>query len=63
MHKRIKIFWKSFIEDYISELKFTRQWEHIKPNVKVRDLVIEIDPNLLQGSWKLTVIQKVSFER
>ena len=59
VHKLVKIFWKAFLEDYVSELKIARKWKSIKNNVAVGDLVLEVDPNAPQGTWKLAVVRQV----
>ena len=59
VHQLVKIFWKTFLEDYISELKVARKWKTIKPNVEIGDLVIEVDPNAPQGTWKIAVVRQI----
>ena len=59
VHQLVKIFWKAFLEDYVSELKAARKWKTIKTNVDIGDLVIEVDPNSPQGTWKLAVVRQV----
>jgi hypothetical protein len=48
-----------FFSDYIPELKRMRKWKVIKPNVEVGELVLELDPNVPKGMWKLAVIDEV----
>ena len=59
VHKLVKIFWKAFLEDYVSELKIARKWKLVRNNVEVGDLVLEVDPNAPQGTWKLAVVRQV----
>ena len=59
VHKLVKIFWEAFLADYVSELKQARRWKSIKSNVNVGDLVLEVDPNAPQGTWKIAVVRQV----
>jgi hypothetical protein len=59
IHCLLSRFWKMFFSDYIPELKRMRKWKVIKPNVEVGELVLELDPNVPKGMWKLAVIDEV----
>ena len=59
VHELVQEFWTLYIKSYLPELKQARRWKTIHPNVRVGDIVIELDPNIPQGEWKLAIVRKV----
>ena len=52
-------FWKLFLQEMIPELRLMRKWYKDCPNLAVGDWVIEIDPNLPKGQWKLATVEEL----
>ena len=49
-------FWKLLIKHYLPELKRLRKWKIVNPDVKIDQLVAEIQPSLGTGHWRLARI-------
>ena len=41
------------------ELRQMQKWFKVCPNLAVGDWVIEIDPNLQKGQWKLATVEEL----
>ena len=54
-----KHFWTRFQEEIIPTLAARSKWLFNKENVRVDDLMVEVDPNLGRGKWKKVRITKV----
>jgi hypothetical protein len=58
-HEVVKVVnstWKLYLEEYLLELRRAHIWQDIMPNVRVGDLVLELDKNLPRGLWKMAKI-------
>jgi hypothetical protein len=40
---------KKALEEYIFKLRHARQWKYVKPNIKVVDLVFQVEKNVAHG--------------
>jgi hypothetical protein len=63
VHHLLNQFWSKFLETYILELRNLHKWTKSHENIKVGAVVIEIDPNLPRGQWKLAIIEEVKASR
>ena len=43
----VKKFWRMYLEEHIVELRQARQCKYVKPNIKVVDLVFQVEKMLL----------------
>ena len=59
VHSLVNQFWKLFLNEYLPELGRARKWQKLLPNLKVGEVVLEIDPNLPRGQWKLAIVEEV----
>ena len=55
----VDAFWKRWIRDYFPSLLIRQKWHVEKRNVKVGDVVIIQDSNLVRGSWRLGRVSNV----
>lgn len=55
----VDAFWKSWIRDVFPLLVPRRKWNTDRRNVRVDDVVLIADPNLVRGQWKLGRITEV----
>lgn len=55
----VDAFWKSWIRDVFPLLVPRRKWNVDRRNVKVDDIVLIADPNVVRGQWKLGRITEV----
>jgi hypothetical protein len=54
-HEVVKVVnnvWKLYLQEYILQLRRAHIWQDIMPNVRIGDLVLELDPNQPRGLWK-----------
>ncbi len=47
------------LEEYILKLRRARQWKYVKPNIKVVDLVFQVEKNVAHGHWQLAFVKEV----
>ena len=59
VQKIVDAFWKRWIRDYFPSLPIRQNWHVEKYNVKVGDVVIIQDSNLVRGSWRLGQLSNV----
>ena len=59
VQKIVDAFWKRWIRDYCPSLLIRQKWHVEKRNVKVGDVVIIQDSNLVRGSWRLGRVSNV----
>ena len=55
----INDFWKRWIRDFFPSLIVEQKWHVEKRNVRVGDVVIVQDSNILRGEWKLALVRSV----
>ncbi len=55
----IKHFWSRFLKEIIPLLQPRRKWRTETENFKVDDIVLEIDPNIPRGQWRLAKVIEV----
>ncbi|XP_014667636.1 PREDICTED: uncharacterized protein LOC106809165 [Priapulus caudatus] len=55
----VDAFWKSWIRDVFPLLVPRRKWNVDRRNVRVDDVVLMADPNMIRGQWKLGRITEV----
>jgi hypothetical protein len=51
--------WTRFLKEMIPHLQWRKKWTEEVPNIKVDDVVLEIDPNLPRGSWRLLRVAEI----
>ncbi len=44
--------------EYIFKLRQARQWKYVKPNIKVVDLVFQVDKIVAPGHWQLAFVKE-----
>ena len=49
----VDAFWKKWIQNYFPSLIIRPKWHTSKRNLKINDIVLIQDSNVLRGSWKL----------
>ena len=59
IHSMLNQFWDIFKKQYIPELRTKKKWAQLNPNLEVGDIVLELDPNVPRGEWRLAIIQEV----
>ena len=59
VHSIVDKFWKQFVSEYIPLLSNREKWQTEKENVQVGDVVLQLDPNIPRGQWKLAIIEEV----
>ncbi len=47
------------LEEYIFKLGQVRQWKYVKPNIKVVDLVFQVEKNVAPGHRQLAFVKEV----
>ena len=52
-------FWRRFLKEMLQKLQPRRKWSLQQPNLTVDTIVIEIDPNLPRGQWRLLRVSEV----
>ena len=55
----IDSFWKRWIRDYFPTLMVRSKWHTEKRNVRVGDIVIVQESNMIRGKWRLAKVSKV----
>jgi Family of unknown function (DUF5641) len=53
-------FWHRWLKEYVPHLTERRKWSTDRPNVKVGDLVLVIEPNTPRGQWPLGTVLEVT---
>ena len=53
-------FWHRWLKEYVPHLKERRKWSKDRPNIKVGDLVLVIEPNTPRGQWPLGTVLEVT---
>ena len=55
----ITSFWKRWTREVFPNLVFEPKWHPEKRDVKVNNVVMLQDPNLVRGEWTLGVVDKI----
>jgi hypothetical protein len=63
VHHLLNQFWSIFLKTYLLELRMYRKWTQNHENIKIGSVVVEIDPNLPRGQWKLATVEEVKASR
>ena len=53
-------FWHRWLKEYVPHLTERRKWSTDRPNIKVGDLVLVIEPNTPRGQWPLGIVLEVT---
>ena len=53
MQNIISSFWGKWTQCYFPSLMLQHKWHHQKRNMKIGDIVIIQDKNLVRGEWRL----------
>jgi hypothetical protein len=59
VNSMVEKFWKQFFLEYIPELSKRRKWQQVKADLQVGEIVLELDPDLPRGLWKLAIVVEV----
>ena len=59
VHAIINKFWKQFLSKYIPLLAHRGKWQTVREKVQVGEVVMQLDPNIPRGQWKLAIIEEV----
>lgn len=54
----INRFWKKWISDYFPSLIIRQKWHTATRNVRVGDIVLVADSNVVRGEWKLARVSE-----
>jgi hypothetical protein len=52
-------FWTQFIREYLPLLSKRKRWQEFVKDLEVGELVLQIDPNVPRGQWKLAIVEEV----
>jgi hypothetical protein len=52
-------FWAQFIREYLPLLSKRKRWQEFVKDLEVGELVLQIDPNIPRGQWKLAIVEEV----
>ena len=55
----INRFWKKWISDYFPSLIIRQKWHTATRNVRVGDIVLVADSNVVRGEWKLARVNEI----
>jgi hypothetical protein len=55
----LTIFWTQFIREYFPLLCKRKRWQEFVKELEVGELVLQIDPNIPRGQWKLAIVEEV----
>lgn len=53
-------FWRRWNRDFLPTLLIRQKWHHDVRNVRVGDIVIVQDSNVIKGEWKLAIVEDAS---
>ena len=52
-------FWEQFMREYLPLLSKRKRWQELVKDLEVGELVLQIDPNIPRGQWKLAIVEEV----
>jgi hypothetical protein len=52
-------FWKQFLTEYIPSLAKRTRWHSIQDNLQVGEVVLQLEPDIPRGQWKLAIVTEV----
>jgi hypothetical protein len=52
-------FWEQFMREYLPLLSKRNRWQELVKDLEVGELVLQIDPNIPRGHWKLAIVEEV----
>ena len=55
----VRHFWGRFHKEMTEKLVPRKMWSQEKPSLEVGEIVVELDPNLPKGSWRMLRVNKV----
>lgn len=59
IQKVIESFWKKWTRDYFPDIIIRQKWHVDKRNVKMGDVVLIQDSNLVRGEWRMGIVTTV----
>ena len=59
LQKITQSFWRVWQRDYLHTLQQRSKWFQCKPNIKVNDVVVVVEPNLPPLQWKLATVEQI----
>ena len=52
-------YWERFLLEYIPLLAPRSKWHRERPNLEVGEVVLQIEPNIPRGQWRMAVVEEV----